>query len=77
MGILCAIADGNTDAEQLSKLARSFVVSKKKELNRALKGYLKKHQKIMIWNQVEHVKALDSIITQLDEEIKKQNQTKS
>lgn len=36
-----------------------------------MKGSLKKHQKIMIRNQVEHVKALDSIITQLDEEIKK------
>lgn len=78
MGILCAIADGNTDAEQLSKLARGSVVSKKEELKKALKGSLKEHQKIMLRNQVEHVNALNTIITQLDEEIKKkQNQTKS
>lgn len=34
MRILCAIADGNTDVEQLSKLARGSAVSKKEVLKK-------------------------------------------
>lgn len=61
----------------IDNITRGSVVSKKEELKKTLKGSLKEHQKIMIRNQVEHVNALNTIITQLDEEIKKQNQTKS
>lgn len=76
MDILVAIADGDTNPESLIHLAKGSLVSKKEELLKSLKGSLGKHQLIMLRRQVDHVRSLNLIIAQLDEDIIEKTETK-
>lgn len=69
--ILRAIVDGIEDPEQLSELSLGCARKKIAELQRALKGSVKDHQRMMLRHQLNHVEMLDNEIKQLDLEIKK------
>lgn len=71
MRILRAIVEGQADAEQLSELALGCARKKITDLQRALKGSVREHQRAMLRHQLNHVEMLDSEIKQLDLEIKK------
>ena len=71
MRILRAIVEGQADAEQLSELALGCARKKITDLQRALKGSVRDHQRAMLRHQLNHVEMLDSEIKQLDLEIKK------
>jgi len=77
MEILSAIADGNTNPQALSQLAKGSLINKKEVLEKALKGSLGAHQLIMIRHQVEHIKSLNLIISQLDEDISQKTEEKA
>lgn len=71
IGILKAIISGNTDPISLSELAQGVARNKIPELQKALNGSIKEHQIIMLTHQLEHIDILSSIISGLDEDIKK------
>ncbi|MGG4034377.1 transposase, partial [Paenibacillus cisolokensis] len=57
--------------ELLSELAQRRLKNKKAELQRALKGLMGNHQKLMLAAQLRHIDYLDEEIGRLDEEIKR------
>lgn len=69
--ILKAIVNGTTDPIILSDLAEGLARKKIPELQKALKGTLKKHQMLMLQHQLDHIETLSDIIIQLDNDIKK------
>lgn len=71
MSILKAIISGETDATVLSELAKGCARNKLKELSCALNGRVQSHQRLMLKHQMEHIDSLSSIISDLDEDIKK------
>ena len=71
MRILRAIVNGQEDAEQLSELALGCARKKITDLQRALRGSVREHQRVMLRHQLNHVEMLDSEIKLLDLEIKK------
>jgi len=52
-------------------LALRRLKNKKEDLQRALKGLIGPHQRLMLQTQLRHVDELDALIQQLDEEIKR------
>lgn len=66
-----AIIAGEEDPVILSELAQSRLKNKKAELQRALKGLLGHHQRLMLKTQLCHIDFLTEQIKSLDEEIKK------
>jgi len=66
-----ALIAGEEDPVILSELAQRRLKNKKAELQKALKGLIGTHQKLMLKNQLQHIDFLDSKISELDEEIKK------
>lgn len=75
INILKAIISGNTDPILLSELAQGLARNKIPELQKALKGSIKEHQIIMLKHQMDHIETLSSIISELDEDIKKKPKT--
>ena len=73
MSMLRAIVEGNTDPQELSKLAKGSLREKEEALRRALKGSKAKHQRRMLYFTVRHVDELTQLIAQLDEDAKKRN----
>lgn len=71
LSILQAMAKGETDARQLSSLAKGSLVNKSEELTRALQGTVGEHQQKMIAHQLHHIDCLNQEIALLDEDIKK------
>ena len=71
MSILKAIISGETDATVLSELAKGCARNKLEELSRALNGRVQSHQRLILKHQMEHIDSLSSIISDLDEDIKK------
>lgn len=69
--MLEALIAGNEDPEALSKLALRRLKNKKQDLQRALKGLIGPHQRLMLQTQLRHIDELDALIQQLDEEIKR------
>ena len=59
------------DGEQLSELALGCARKKIADLQRALKGSVRDHQRMMLRHQLNHVEMLGSEIKQLDMDIKK------
>jgi len=66
-----AIITGEEDPKMLSELALRGLKKKKPELQRALNGLIRHHQKLMLKTQLRHIDYLAAEIKQLDEEIKK------
>jgi len=69
--MLEALIAGNVDPEALSELALRRLKNKKQDLQRALKGLIGPHQRLMLKTQLKHVDELDALIEQLDAEIKR------
>jgi transposase len=69
--MLEALIAGNEDPEALSELALRRLKNKKQDLQRALKGLIGPHQRLMLQTQLRHIDELDRLIQQLDEEIKR------
>lgn len=66
-----AIIVGEQDPQVLSELAKRRLKNKKAELQRALKGLIGTHQKLMLKTQLQHIDFLNAQIEELDEEIRK------
>lgn len=71
MAILKAIISGETDPVVLSSLAEGRAKSKLQEMRRALQGRVLEHQRKMLEHQLGHIDSLTSLISDLDEDIKK------
>jgi len=65
-----AMIQGVEDPEALSDLAQKRLRSKKADLERALKGLIGPHQKMMLETQLQHIDFLDEQIAKLDEEVR-------
>lgn len=66
-----AMIAGEENPELLSELAQRRLKNKKADLQRALKGLMGNHQKLMLAAQLRHIDYLDEEIGRLDEEIKR------
>lgn len=66
-----AMIAGEENPELLSELAQRRLKNKKADLQRALKGLMGTHQKLMLAAQLRHIDYLDEEIARLDEEIKR------
>lgn len=66
-----AMINGEENPELLSELAQRRLKNKKADLQRALKGLMGNHQKLMLAAQLRHIDFLDEEIGRLDEEIKR------
>lgn len=65
-----AIIAGEEDPVILSELAQRRLKNKKPELQRALKGLIGPHQKLVLKTQLRHIDFLTEEIKRLDEEVK-------
>jgi len=65
-----AIIAGEEDPVILSELAQRRLKNKKLELQRALKGLIGPHQKLVLKTQLRHIDFLTEEIKRLDEEVK-------
>lgn len=71
MAILKAIISGETDPVILSDLAEGRARNKLEEMQKALHGRISEHQRKMLEHQLRHIESITSLITGLDEDIKK------
>lgn len=69
--MLEAIIAGNESPEQLAELAKGRLRNKREQLQRALRGLIGPHQKLMLAEQLRHIDFLSEQIARLDAEIKK------
>lgn len=67
--MLEAIIHGTDDPHLLSQLAKGRMKKKKKELERALRGLVGPHQKLLLSTQLQHIDFLDQQIAILSQEI--------
>ena len=71
MAILKAIISGERDPVILSNLAQGRARNKLVEMQKALQGRISEHQQKMLEHQLEHIESITSLISDLDEDIKK------
>jgi transposase len=64
-----AIIEGVTDENVLAAMAKGTMKSKKEDLQRALKGLIQPHQRLMLKSMVTHIDFLSEQIAELDKEI--------
>lgn len=65
-----AIIDGENNPEQLANLALGVLKKKKNSLEHSLKGLIRRHQRVMLETQMNHIEFLEKQIRELDDEIK-------
>lgn len=71
IAILKAIVSGETDPVILSQLAQGKARSKLSELQRALRGSIHPHQRLMLDHQLKHIEAFTKIMEDIDADIEK------
>ena len=75
--MLQAIVDGQTNAEDLAKLAKGRLIDKIAQLKEALSGQVRSHHRFLLQQHLNHIQFLDQQINQfnqqIDESIKEQN----
>ena len=75
--ILKAIVDGQTNAEDLAKLAKGRLIHKIAQLKESLSGQVRSHHRFLLQQHLNHIQFLDQQINQfnqqIDESIKEQN----
>ncbi len=64
-----ALVDGSTDAATMADLAKGNLRAKLPQLQRALTGRVRAHQRFLIAHQLAHLDGLDELIEQLSQEI--------
>lgn len=69
--MLEALIQGEEDPEKLSELAQKRLKTKKGELQKALKGLMGPHQKLIIEIMLERIDSLNAKVKQIDEEVEK------
>ena len=67
--IIEALVDGSTDAATMADLAKGNLRAKLPQLERALTGQVRAHQRFLIAHQLAHLDGLDELIEQLSQEI--------
>ncbi|WP_258360023.1 IS110 family transposase [Moorella sulfitireducens (nom. illeg.)] len=67
-----ALINGIEDPQVLSELAKGRLKSKREELERALRGVIGPHQRMLLSVLLEHIDFLDQQINRLDQEIAEQ-----
>ena len=75
--MLQAIVDGQTDPEDLAKLAKGRLIHKIAQLKEALSGQVRSHHRFLLQQHLSHIQFLDQQINQfnqqIDESINEQN----
>lgn len=71
MAILTAIVSGESNPYVLSELVEGKAKNKLEEIQRSLHGRIQPHQRLILKHQLEHIRTINSIITEIDEDIKK------
>jgi len=66
-----AIMEGKLSEAEIADLAKGTLKSKKEEIREALVGYFQDHHRFMIRASLEHIKHLEKLIFDLDQETKK------
>jgi transposase len=69
--MLNALANGESEPQNLATKAKGTMKNRISELKSALKGIVGEHQQFMLLVQLKHIENLESEITQLDEEVSK------
>jgi transposase len=69
--MLNALANGESEPQNLATKAKGTMKNRISELESALKGIVGEHQQFMLLVQLKHIENLESEITQLDEEVSK------
>ena len=64
-----ALVDGSTDAATMADLAKGNLRAKLPQLERALTGQVRAHQRFLLAHQLAHLDGLDELIEQLSQEI--------
>lgn len=67
--MLEALVDGTTDAANMANLAKGQLRAKLPQLQRALTGQVRAHQRFLIAQQLAHLDGLDELVTRLSQEI--------
>ena len=67
--MLAALAAGETDPETLAGLAKGRLREKTGELQEALRGLVRSHQRFMLESQLSHLDYLEAQIERLDQEV--------
>ena len=67
--MLEALVEGTTDAATMADLAKGSLRTKLPQLERALTGRVRAHQRFLIAHQLAHLDGLDELIDQLSQEI--------
>jgi transposase len=67
--MLRRVIEGSTDPAELAGLARGRMRSKRSDLERALRGVVGPHQRMILAEQLGHVEELEARIERLDQEI--------
>jgi len=67
--MLEALVEGTTDAATMADLAKGSLRAKLPQLQRALTGRVRAHQRFLIAHQLAHLDGLDELIDQLSQEI--------
>ena len=67
--MLQAIVDGQTNVEDLAKLAKGRLISKVAQLKEALSGRVRSHHRFLLQQHLSHVKFLDEQINQFNQQI--------
>lgn len=70
--MLRALAEGETDAEKMSQLARTRLRNKKGELKRALEGRLTRAQRWVLSELLDRYEELEAAIKKVNEQIRKE-----
>ena len=70
--MLRALAEGETDAEKMSELARARLRNKKGELKRALEGRLTRAQRWVLSELLDRYEELEAAIKKVNEQIRKE-----
>jgi transposase len=70
--MLRALAEGETDAEKMSELARARLRNKKGELKRALEGRLTRVQRWVLAELLDRYEELEAAIKKVNEQIRKE-----
>jgi transposase len=69
--MLRSLAEGVDDPKELADLARGKLKDKRADLERALRGVVGSHQRLLITEQLSHIEDLDGRISRLSDEIGK------
>jgi transposase len=68
--MLSAMVAGNTDPQQLARLAKGRMKEKIPQLQQALVGSFGEHQRFLVALQLAHIEELETLIAQLDEQVR-------